>query len=70
MDEAVIQAQALRALLSGIRAMDEHLRTAAAAKNLPMLLRLLTIWCDNFFGAQTIGIMPYAAALSPFPANS
>ncbi|MCW6511754.1 glucose-6-phosphate isomerase [Lichenifustis flavocetrariae] len=57
-----------RAMLGGFHAMDEHFRRAPAASNLPMLLGLLTIWYDNFFGAQTIGIMPYAAHLARFPA--
>ena len=57
-----------RAMLAGFHAMDEHFRTAPPARNLPMLLGLLTVWYNNFFGAQTIGIMPYAAALARFPA--
>lgn len=55
-------------LLAGFHAMDEHFRTTPAARNLPMLLGLLTVWYNNFFGAQTLGIMPYAAHLSRFPA--
>jgi glucose-6-phosphate isomerase len=57
-----------RAMLGGFHAMDEHFRTAPAAKNLPLLLGLLTVWYNNFFGAQTIGIMPYSAHLARFPA--
>ncbi len=57
-----------RAMLAGFHAMDEHFRTALPSRNLPMLLGLLTVWYNNFFGAQTIGIMPYAAALARFPA--
>jgi glucose-6-phosphate isomerase len=56
------------AMLAGFHAMDEHFRTAPPARNLPMLLGLLTVWYNNFFGAQTIGIMPYAAHLARFPA--
>ncbi|MEO6946089.1 MAG: glucose-6-phosphate isomerase [Nitrobacter sp.] len=56
------------AMLAGFHAMDEHFRTAPSARNLPMLLGLLTVWYSNFFGAQTIGIMPYAAHLGRFPA--
>ena len=56
------------AMLSGFHAMDEHFRTAPPARNLPMLLGLLTVWYNNFFGAQTLGIMPYAAHLARFPA--
>jgi glucose-6-phosphate isomerase len=55
-------------MLGGFHAMDEHFRTAPAAGNLPMLLGLLTVWHNNFFGAQTIGIMPYAAQLARLPA--
>src|SRR5664280_788185 len=57
-----------RAMLAGFHAMDEHFRTAPADRNLPLLLGLLTVWYNNFFGAQTIGIMPYAAHLARFPA--
>lgn len=57
-----------RAMLAGFHAMDEHFRTAPAARNLPLLLGLLTVWYNNFFGAKTIGIMPYAAYLARFPA--
>jgi glucose-6-phosphate isomerase len=57
-----------QAMLGGFHVMDEHFRTAPAASNLPMLLGLLTVWYNNFFGAQTIGIMPYAAHLARFPA--
>ena len=57
-----------RAMLAGFHAMDEHFRTTPAALNLPLLLGLLTVWYNNFFGAQTIGIMPYAAYLARFPA--
>jgi glucose-6-phosphate isomerase len=57
-----------RAMLGGLHEMDEHFRTAPAASNLPMILGLLTVWYNNFFGAQTIGVMPYAANLARFPA--
>jgi glucose-6-phosphate isomerase len=56
------------AMLTGFHAMDEHFRTAPAARNLPLLLGLLTVWYNNFFGAQTIGVMPYSAHLARFPA--
>src|SRR5271157_5980960 len=46
-------------MLAGFRAMDEHFRTAPPERNLPMLLGLLTVWYNNFFGAATLGIMPY-----------
>ena len=55
-------------MLSGFHAMDEHFRTAPLGMNLPILLGLLTVWYNNFFEAQTVGIMPYSAALARFPA--
>ena len=60
-----------RAMLAGFHAMDEHFRTAPPDKNLPVLLGLLTVWYNNFFGAETHGLMPYAqtpGALSRLPA--
>jgi len=56
------------AMLAGFHAMDEHFRTAPPASNLPMLLGLLSLWYNNFFGAQSLGIMPYAANLARLPA--
>jgi glucose-6-phosphate isomerase len=55
-------------LLAGFHEMDEHFRTAPLEKNLPVLMGLLTIWYNNFFEAQTLGIMPYADNLKRFPA--
>jgi glucose-6-phosphate isomerase len=55
-------------LLAGFHDMDEHFRTTPLEKNLPALLGLLTVWYNNFFGAQTIGIMPYSSHLNRFPA--
>jgi glucose-6-phosphate isomerase len=60
--------QNFRKMLSGFHAMDEHFRTTPLATNLPVLLGLLTVWYNNFFAAQTVGIMPYSAALARFPA--
>ncbi len=57
-----------QAMLAGFHAMDTHFRTAPPQANLPMLLGLLSVWYTNFFGAETIGIMPYAARLAGFPA--
>jgi glucose-6-phosphate isomerase len=57
-----------REMLAGFHAMDEHFRTTPLEKNLPVLMGLLTVWYNNFFGAQTIGIMPYTAYLQRFPA--
>jgi glucose-6-phosphate isomerase len=55
-------------LLGGFHDIDEHFRSTPLEKNLPVLLGLLTVWYNNFFGAQTIGIMPYADNLKHFPA--
>jgi glucose-6-phosphate isomerase len=60
--------QNFREMLAGFHAMDEHFRTTPLEKNLPALMGLLTVWYNNFFGAQTIGIMPYTAYLERFPA--
>ncbi len=57
-----------RSMLEGFRDIDEHFRTAPPERNMPMLMGLLTVWYSNFFGAETIGVMPYAANLSRFPA--
>jgi len=57
-----------RAMLSGFHAMDEHFCQAPLEKNLPVLLGLLTVWYNNFFGAETLGIMPYAEHMARFPA--
>ena len=57
-----------RAMLGGFHAMDEHFRTAPPHANLPMLLGLLTVWYNNFGGAQTLGIMPYSDNLGRLPA--
>jgi glucose-6-phosphate isomerase len=48
--------------------MDDHFRSAPPARNLPLLMGLLTIWYNNFFGAQTVGIMPYSTHLGRLPA--
>jgi glucose-6-phosphate isomerase len=60
--------ESFRAMLSGFHAMDEHFRSTPLEKNLPVLLGLLTVWYNNFFGAETLGIMPYAEHLARFPA--
>jgi glucose-6-phosphate isomerase len=57
-----------RAMLSGFHQMDEHFRTAPFARNLPVLLGLLGIWYNNFFGAQTVAILPYDQYLDRFSA--
>jgi glucose-6-phosphate isomerase len=55
-------------LLDGFHAMDEHFRTTPLAENLPVLMGLLAVWYVDFFGAQTIGVMPYDQYLKRFPA--
>ncbi len=55
-------------MLAGFHAMDEHFRTAPLAQNLPILLGLLCVWYGDFFGAQTVGVMPYEQYLKRFPA--
>jgi len=57
-----------RDLLAGFHAMDEHFRTAPFAANLPVVMGLLAVWYRNFFGAQTVGVMPYDQYLKRFPA--
>ena len=55
-------------MLGGFHAMDEHFRTAPFARNLPVLMGLLTVWYNNFFGAQTVAVLPYDQYLKRFPA--
>lgn len=55
-------------LLAGFHAMDQHFCTAPLEENLPVLLGLLAVWYGNFFGSQTVGVMPYSQYLKRFPA--
>jgi glucose-6-phosphate isomerase len=57
-----------RAMLRGMREMDEHFRAAPIASNLPALIGLLGIWYSTFFGAQTVAVLPYDQYLKRFPA--
>ena len=57
-----------RAMLSGFHQMDEHFRTAPFEDNLPMLMGLLAVWYNDFFGAQTVAVLPYEQYLKRFPA--
>ena len=59
---------AFKAMLAGFHAMDEHFRTAPFAENLPVLMGLLAVWYRNFFGAQTVAVLPYEQYLKRFPA--
>jgi len=57
-----------RAMLDGFHQMDDHFRTAPPERNLPMLMGLMSVWYNNFFGAQTVGVFPYEQYLKRFPA--
>jgi glucose-6-phosphate isomerase len=57
-----------KALLSGFQQMDEHFRTAPFESNLPVIMGLLGIWNTNFFGAETVAVLPYEQYLKRFPA--
>ena len=57
-----------REMLAGFHEMDEHFRTAPLAQNLPVLMGLLSVWYNNFFGAQTVAVLPYDQYLKRFPA--
>jgi glucose-6-phosphate isomerase len=57
-----------REMLAGFHAMDEHFRTAPFERNLPVLMGLLEVWYSNFFGAQTVAVLPYDQYLKRFPA--
>jgi glucose-6-phosphate isomerase len=59
---------AFRSLLSGFHEMDEHFRSAPFARNLPVIMGLIGIWYTNFFGAQTVAVLPYDQYLKRFPA--
>ncbi len=63
-----ISPQGFREMLAGFHAMDEHFRTAPFERNLPVLMGLLTIWYADFFGAQTVAVLPYDQYLHRFPA--
>lgn len=60
--------QNYRALLAGFHEMDEHFRTAPFEKNLPVLMGLLSVWNTDFFGAETVAVLPYENYLKRFPA--
>jgi glucose-6-phosphate isomerase len=57
-----------KAMLDGFHQMDEHFRTAPFEQNLPVLMGLLGIWYNDFFGAQTVAVLPYEQYLKRFPA--
>ena len=55
-------------MLAGFHAMDEHFREAPPERNLPALMGLLAVWYGDFFGAQTVAVLPYDQYLKRFPA--
>src|SRR5215467_9246203 len=57
-----------RAMLNGFHEMDEHFRTTPFERNLPVLMGLLAVWYNDFFGAQTVAVLPYEQYLKRFPA--
>ncbi len=57
-----------RAMLDGFHQMDEHFRTAPFDRNLPVLMGLLSIWYNDFFGSETVAVLPYEQYLKRFPA--
>jgi len=57
-----------RAMLDGFNRMDEHFHSAPFERNLPVLMGLLAVWHNNFFGAETLAVLPYEQYLNRFPA--
>jgi glucose-6-phosphate isomerase len=57
-----------RAMLDGFHQMDEHFRTAPFERNLPVIMGLLAVWYNDFFGTQTVAVLPYEQYLKRFPA--
>src|SRR5438046_4172733 len=57
-----------RAMLDGFHQMDEHFRTAPFERNLPVLMGLLSVWYNEFFGAESVAVLPYEQYLKRFPA--
>jgi glucose-6-phosphate isomerase len=55
-------------MLAGFHELDEHFRTTPFERNLPVLMGVLGVWYGDFFGAQTVGVMPYSQYLKRFPA--
>src|SRR5215813_10924600 len=63
-----IGAENFQAMLDGFHQMDEHFRTAPFESNLPVIMGLLGLWYNDFFGAQTVAVLPYEQYLKRFPA--
>ncbi|WP_144873865.1 glucose-6-phosphate isomerase [Microbacterium sp. 1.5R] len=64
----VLGPDVFRDLLAGFHAVDEHVRTTPLARNVPVLMGLLNVWYNNFHGAQSHAVLPYAQQLNRFPA--
>jgi glucose-6-phosphate isomerase len=60
--------EGFREMLAGFHEMDEHFRSTPLEQNLPVIMGLLAVWHGDFFGAQTVGVMPYDQYLKRFPA--
>jgi glucose-6-phosphate isomerase len=63
-----IGADNFRSMLDGFHQMDKHFRSAPFDKNIPVLMGLLSVWYSDFFGAQTVAVLPYENYLKRFPA--
>jgi glucose-6-phosphate isomerase len=63
-----VGSESFRAMLDGFREMDEHFRTAPFERNLPVLMGLLAVWYNDFFGADSVAVLPYEQYLKRFPA--
>jgi glucose-6-phosphate isomerase len=63
-----IGSEHFRAFLNGLHQMDEHFRVAPFEHNMPVLMALLAVWYNNFFGVQTVAVLPYEQYLKRFPA--
>src|SRR3546814_3169921 len=57
-----------RHMLAGFHEMDVHFRDTPFERNLPVLMALVAIWNNNFLGANTVAVLPYAQYLKRFPA--
>jgi glucose-6-phosphate isomerase len=57
-----------RRMLQGFHQMDEHFRTTPFERNVPVLMALLSVWYNNFFGAEAVAVLPYEQYLKRFPA--
>ena len=63
-----IGSDGFRAMLDGFHQVDDHFRTAPFERNLPVLMALLSVWYNDFFGSQTVAVLPYEQYLKRFPA--